>query len=94
MDVLTGALQADDPKVSLQAAGLILSHGHRYNRALDDHETELRLDAIEQRLEDEAVAREALLGEGASGGQRCDGPVQPTAGAAKRWNDTVQQGVI
>jgi hypothetical protein len=44
MDVLTGALQADDPKVSLQAAGLILSHGHRYNRALDDHETELRLE--------------------------------------------------
>ena len=59
VDVLTGALQADDPKVSPQAAGLILSHGLRYNRALDEYETELRLDAIEQRLEDEAVAREA-----------------------------------
>ena len=41
MDVLIGTFQAEDPRVSLQAAGLILSHGHRYNRALDDHETEL-----------------------------------------------------
>jgi len=70
MDVLTGALQSEDPKVSLQAAGLILSHGHRYNRVLDDHETELRFEAIEQRLNDEATARAALLGEGGSGGQR------------------------
>ena len=70
MDVLTGALQSEDPKVSLQAAGLILSHGHRYNRVLDDHETELRFEAIEQRLKDEAIAREALLGDGRSGGQR------------------------
>ena len=70
MDVLTGALQSEDPKVSLQAAGLILSHGHRYNRVLDDHETELRFAAIEQALEDEATARAAILGEGGSGGQR------------------------
>jgi hypothetical protein len=70
MDVLTGALQSEDPKVSLQAAGLILSHGHRYNRVLDDHETELRFEAIEQALDDEATARAALLGEGGSGGQR------------------------
>ena len=70
MDVLTAALQSEDPKVSLQAAGLILSHGHRYNRVLDDHETELRFEAIEQALEDEATARAALLGEGGSGGQR------------------------
>jgi uncharacterized protein YerC len=70
MDVLTGALQSEDPKVSLQAAALILSHGHRYNRVLDDHETEQRFEAIEQRLEDEAIARAALLGEVGSGGQR------------------------
>ena len=70
MDVLAGALQSEDPKVSLQAAGLILSHGHRYNRVLDDHETELRLAAIEQRLENEATSREALLREGGSGSQR------------------------
>ena len=70
MDVLTGALQSEDPKVSLQAAGLILSHGHRYNRVLDDHETELRFAAIEQALEDEATARAAILGEGSPGGQR------------------------
>jgi len=62
MDVLTRALQAEDPKVSLQAAGLILNHGHRYNRVLDDHETQLRFEALEQRLEDEVVARDALLG--------------------------------
>jgi len=48
----------------------------RYNRLLDDHDTELRFDATEQRFE-------ALLGEGASGGQRCDGPVQPTPDAGK-----------
>jgi hypothetical protein len=70
MDVLTVALQSEDPKVSLQAAGLILSHGHRYNRVLDEHEIQLRFEAIERRLEDEAIAREALLGEGGSGGQR------------------------
>ena len=70
MDVLTGALQSEDPKVSLQAAGLILSHGHRYNRVLDEHEIQLRFEAIERRLEDEAIAREELLGEGGSGGQR------------------------
>jgi len=70
MDVLTGALQSEDPKVSLQAAGLILSHGHRYNRVLDEHETEQRLKNIEQRLEDDAIARSTLLGEGGSGGQR------------------------
>jgi hypothetical protein len=70
MDVLTGALQSEDPKVSLQAAALILSHGHRYNRVLDDHETEQRFEATEQRLEDEAIARAALLGEVGSGGQR------------------------
>ena len=70
MDVLTEALHAEDPKVSLHAAGLILSHGHRYVRALDEHETDTRLDAIERRLEEEAVAREALLGEGGSGGQQ------------------------
>ena len=62
MDVLTRALQAEDPKVSLQAAGLILNHGHRYNRVLDDHETQLRFEALEQRLEDEVVARDTLLG--------------------------------
>lgn len=70
MDVLTGALQSEDPKVSLQAAGLILSHGHRCNRVLDDHETELGFAAIEQALEDEATARAAILGEGSPGGQR------------------------
>ena len=70
MDVLTVALQSEDPKVSLQAAGLILSHGHRYNRVLDEHEIQLRFEAIEVRLEDEAIAREELLGEGGSGGQR------------------------
>ena len=70
MDVLTVALQSEDPKVSLQAAGLILSHGHRYNRVLDEHEIQLRFEAIERRIEEEAVAREALLGEGGSGGQR------------------------
>ena len=48
----------------------------RYNRLLDDHDTELRFDATEQRFE-------ALLGEGASGGQRRDGPVQPTPDAGK-----------
>jgi hypothetical protein len=48
----------------------------RYNRLLDDHDTELRFDATEQRFE-------ALLGEGASGGQRCGGPVQPTPDAGK-----------
>ncbi len=70
MDVLTGALQSEDPKVSLQAAGLILSHGHRYNRVLDEHEIQLRFEAIERRLEEEALAREALLGAAGSGGQR------------------------
>ena len=70
MDVLTVALQSEDPKVSLQAAALILSHGHRYNRVLDEHEIQLRFEAIEVRLEDEAIAREELLGEGGSGGQR------------------------
>ncbi len=70
LNVLISALVSDDEKVSLQAANLVLSHGHRYNRALDDRETELRFEAIEQALEDEAVAREALLGEGGSGGQR------------------------
>lgn len=70
MDVLTVALQSEDPKVSLQAAGLILSHGHRYNRVLDEHEIQLRFEAIERRLEDEAIAREELLGGGGSGGQR------------------------
>jgi hypothetical protein len=70
MDVLTVALQSEDPKVSLQAAGLILSHGHRYNRVLDEQEIQLRFEAIERRLEDEAIAREELLGEGGSGGQR------------------------
>jgi hypothetical protein len=70
MDVLTVALQSEDAKVSLQAAGLILSHGHRYNRVLDEHEIQLRFEAIERRLEEEAVAREAVPGEGGSGGQR------------------------
>ncbi len=70
MDALTVAVQSEDPKVSLQAAGLILSHGHRYNRVLDEHEIQLRFEAIERRIEEEAVAREALLGEGGSGGQR------------------------
>jgi DNA-binding LacI/PurR family transcriptional regulator len=70
LNVLIGALVSDDEKVSLQAANLVLTHGHRYNRALDDHETERRFEAIEERLEDEAIAREALLGEGGSGGQR------------------------
>ena len=70
MDVLTVALQSEDPKVSLQAAGLILSHGHRYNRVLDEHEIQLRFEAIEVRLEDEAIAREELLGEAGSGGRR------------------------
>ena len=70
MDVLTVALQSEDPKVSLQAAGLILSHGHRYNRVLDEHEIQLRFEAIERRLEDEAVAREAILSDGGSGGKR------------------------
>jgi hypothetical protein len=70
MDVLTVALQSEDPKVSLQAAGLILSHGHRYNRVLDEHEIQLRFEAIERRIEEEAIAREDLLGEGGSGGQR------------------------
>ncbi len=70
LNVLVDALASDDEKVSLQAANLVLTHGHRYNRVLDDHETELRFEAIEQRLEDESVAREALLGEGGSGGQR------------------------
>jgi len=70
MDVLTVALQSEDPKVSLQAAGLILSHGHRYNRVLDEHEIQLRFEAIEQRLEEEVLAREALLGAAGPGGQR------------------------
>jgi hypothetical protein len=70
MDVLTVALQSEDPKVSLQAAALILSHGHRYNRVLDEHEIQLRFEAIERRLEEEAVAREALRGEAGSGGER------------------------
>ena len=95
MDLLTGALQADDPKVSLQAAGLILSHGHR---ATTGRPTTTRPSCAwmpwNSASRDEAVACEALLGEGASGSQRCDGPVQPTAVAAKRWNDRVQQGVI
>jgi hypothetical protein len=64
MDALTVAVQSEDPKVSLQAAGLILSHGHRYNRVLDEHEIQLRFEAIERRIEEAAVAREALLGEG------------------------------
>lgn len=68
MDVLSGALQAEDPKVSLQAVGLILNHGHRYNRVLDDHEIQLRFEALEQRLEDEVIARDKLLG--IAGGSR------------------------
>jgi hypothetical protein len=70
MEVLTVALRSEDPKVSLQAAGLILSHGHRYNRVLDEHEIQLRFEAIERRLEDEAIAREALLGDASSARQR------------------------
>src|ERR1039458_505815 len=57
MDVLTVALQSEDPKVSLQAAGLILSHGHRYNRVLDEHEIQLRFEAIERRIQEGDVAR-------------------------------------
>jgi hypothetical protein len=68
MDVLTSALQGEDPKFALQAAGMILNHGHRYNRVLDDHENELRFEALEQRLEDEVAARDALLG--IAGGSR------------------------
>jgi hypothetical protein len=70
MNVLTVALQSEDPKVSLQAAALILSHGHRYNRVLDEHEIQLRFEAIERRLEEEVVARAALRGEGAAGSRR------------------------
>lgn len=57
--VLISALGSDDDKVSLQAANLVLAHGHRYNRSFDDNETERRFDEIERRIAAELLAREA-----------------------------------
>jgi len=61
--VLIGALGSEDDKVSLQAANLVLTHGHRYNQAFDDNETERRFEELEGRIEAELLAREANGGD-------------------------------
>jgi hypothetical protein len=58
LQVLIGALGSDDDKVSLQAANLVLTHGHRYNQAFDDNETERRFEELEGRIEAELADRE------------------------------------
>jgi len=65
LTVLIGALGSDDAKMALQAANMVLAHGHRYNHAFDDNETERRFEELEGRLEAELLARD---------GSRVNGP--------------------
>ena len=49
--MLRAALDADDAKVSLRAAALVLDHGHRFQQSSEERELARRQDELEERLE-------------------------------------------
>lgn len=65
-EVLTDALEADDPKVALRAAGLVLDHGLRHRRNEEEQELAARQDDLEAKMEAALAAVNALAHGGVS----------------------------
>lgn len=59
-EVLSDALESEDPRVSLRAAGLVLDHGLRHRRGEDEQELARRQDDLELKMESALAAINSL----------------------------------
>jgi hypothetical protein len=66
-EVLTDALEADDLKVALRAAGLVLDHGLRHRRSEEEQELAARQDDLEARMEAALAVLNSLAHGGVAG---------------------------